>query len=116
VLCPDCEEVVEVPGEDRISTPLFVATCQHCGLEFDWRLSYGKDHLRGAALHWEEYTAPSEVWDHDHCAICSQKFMEEELPGIERAGYVTYKHQPWWICRQCFEDLHEEMEWQVEPQ
>src|SRR5262245_9262078 len=115
VRCPDCDEFVEVPGEDRISTPLFVATCLNCGLEFDWRLSH-KDYLQGAILHWEEYMAPSAVWDHDHCEMCWQKFMEEDLPGVEHAGYVTYTPgEVCWVCQQCFEDLAEEMGWQVEP-
>jgi hypothetical protein len=116
VRCPDCEEFVQVPGEDQISTPLFVASCPHCGLEFDWRLSYGEDFLRGATLAWEEYLAPSETWDHDHCAMCWQKFMEVDWPGVEHAGYVAYTPgEVWWICQRCFEDLHEEMGWQVEP-
>jgi hypothetical protein len=116
VRCPECDTIVETPGEERISAPLFVATCPDCGLEFDWRLSYGKDHLRGATLHWEQYLAPSETWDHDHCAMCWQKFMEDELPGVERTGYVTYTPtQACWICPQCFEDLHEEMGWQISP-
>lgn len=116
VRCPDCKEFVEIPGEDQISTPLFVATCPHCGLEFDWRLSDGKDFLRGATLAWQEYIAPSEVWDHDHCALCWQKFMEDDLPGVEQAGYAAYTTgEVWWICQRCFDDLGEEMGWQVEP-
>jgi hypothetical protein len=116
VRCPACREWVEAPGENRISTPLFVATCPGCGLEFDWRLAYGKDFLRGATLAWEEYLAPSEVWDHDHCVYCQQKLMEADLPGVERAGFVAYTPgETWWVCRQCFDDLGEEMGWRIEP-
>jgi len=105
-----------VPGEEQISTPLFVATCQSCGLQFDWRLS-NKDFLHETTFHWEEYMAPSETWDHDHCAMCWQTFMEAELPGVQQAGYVGYtEEEVWWICQQCFEDLREEMGWQVEIQ
>jgi hypothetical protein len=105
-----------VPGEDRLSAPLFVAACPNCGLELDWRLRSGMDFLRGAILHWEPYLALDGAWDHDHCALCWQKFMEEDLPGVEQAGYVTCTTaQAWWICPQCFEDLREEMNWQVEP-
>jgi hypothetical protein len=111
--CPNCDEFVVAPGENQISTPLFVATCPHCGLEFDWRLS-NKDFLRGAMLHWEEYWAPSEIWDHDHCAMCWQTFMEEDYPDVEHAGYVTYTpEEKWWICQRCFEELGEEMDWQL---
>ena len=117
VRCPGCQQFVEVPGEDRISTPLFVATCRRCGLEFDWRLSPGKDFLHGATLAWQEYLARGEgVWSYDCCVFCWQTFMEEGPPGVERAGYVT--HTPseiWWVCRRCFEDFGEEMGWRVEP-
>src|SRR5262245_40021772 len=92
VRCPDCEEFVPTPGESDGGAPLFAATCPHCGLEFDWRLSWGKEgRLRGAVFAWEEYSAPSEAWDHDHCAFCWQKFMEEDHPGVERFGYVTQR-------------------------
>ena len=117
VRCPQCQGVVEIPGEGRISTPLFVATCTHCGLEFDWRLSYGKDFLRGAALAWQGYLAPGEgVWSYDLCSLCWQTFMEEPSPGVEQAGYVTFEYdQAWWVCRHCFEDFREEMGWVLEP-
>jgi hypothetical protein len=77
---------VKTPGEDDIGTPVFVATCPHCGLEFDWRASWGKDYFRGAVLNWDEYVAPSVAWDHDHCVLCFQKFMELDHPEIERFG------------------------------
>lgn len=106
----------EDPGEDEISTPLFVASCPHCGLEFDSRLYWGRAFLPGAVFQWEEYFAPSEVWDHDHCGLCGQKFMELDHPDIERCGYVTNANgQEWWVCDNCFEDFHEEYGWQVEP-
>ncbi|MCI0376788.1 MAG: hypothetical protein L0215_04210 [Gemmataceae bacterium] len=115
VCCPVCNEVVQKPGEDQIRTPFFVATCTHCGLVFDWRLSGGMDFLRGAVFRWEEYVAPSEVWDHDHCAFCGQKFMEVDDPGIHRFGYVCYSQvQEWWVCRDCFEDFREELDLRVE--
>jgi hypothetical protein len=116
VSCPDCQESVQTPSEEQIRTPLFVATCPHCGLVFDWRLSWGQDFLRGAVFRWEEYLAPSEVWDHDHCAFCWQKFMEVDHPSIQRFGFVTATDvQEWWVCRDCFEDFREQFGWQVEP-
>jgi hypothetical protein len=116
IRCPDCQEFVETPGEDQIRTPFFVATCSHCGLEFDWRLSWGKDFIRDAVFRWEEYLAPSEAWDHDHCVFCTQRFMEVDCPGIERFGYVTDTEvEEWWVCRRCFDDLREEFGWHVEP-
>ena len=72
--------------------------------------------LRGATLCWQEYIAPSATWEHDHCEFCFQTFMEVDHPDVERAGYVTYTPGgAWWICRNCYEDLHEEFGWQVEP-
>ena len=39
--------------------------------------------------------------------------MRRELPGVKQAGYVSYTAgEAWWVCRQCFEDLREEMGWQ----
>jgi hypothetical protein len=115
--CPECEGVVRIPGEDQISTPLFVAQCRNCGLAFDWRMSWGSDFLRGSMFVWQEYLAPGEgVWNHDHCACCLLKFLEDPAPGSEQAGYVAYfKDEIWWICQGCFEDFHEEMGWVVEP-
>ena len=115
--CPECEGLVEIPGESRISTPMFVATYSRCGLEFDWRLSYGKDFLRGATLAWQEHLAPGEgVWSYDLCAFYRRTFMEEPLPGVEQAGYVTFEHdQAWWVCRNCIDDFREEMGWVLEP-
>jgi hypothetical protein len=49
--------------------------------------------------------------------MCWQKFMEIDRPGIEKAGYITYTtEQEWWMCRNCFVDLHEEMGWRLESQ
>ena len=118
--CPACDGVVKVPNEDQISIPLFVASCSHCGLEFDWRLTRSKDHLRGAVLYREtffraDYSAPNTIWDHEHCAMCWLTFMEEDLPAVERAGFVVYQFgQEWWICRDCFDCLAEEMDWSID--
>src|SRR4051812_23605234 len=113
---PDCAGCVKTPGEDEITTHLFVATCPHCGLVFDWRLKWGGVFLPDAVFRWEEYIAPSAWWDHDHCAMCWQTFMEVDHPDIQRFGYVTNKNrQEWWVCRNCFEDFREESGWQVEP-
>jgi hypothetical protein len=116
VRCPGCEEFVATAGEATPGPSPFGATCPHCGLDFDWRLGWGKgDFLRGAVFTWEDYTAPSESWDHDHCAFCWQKFMELDRPEVERSGYVTDTAvQEWWVCRRCFEDFREQFGWQVE--
>jgi hypothetical protein len=42
--------------------------------------------------------------------------METDCPGIERFGYVTNTAvEEWWVCRDCFDDFHEEFGWTVEP-
>jgi hypothetical protein len=117
VRCPQCEEFVPTPDEAGVGPARFVATCPRCRWAFDWRLGWGKDDfLRGAVFVWEEYSAPSEAWDHDHCAFCWQKFMEVDRPDVERFGYVTDTEvQEWWVCRGCFEDFRERFGWQVEP-
>ena len=45
--------------------------------------------LRGAALVWKPYAAPSDDWDHDHCELCSTKLMETAAePGVATSGYT----------------------------
>ncbi|MDG3002335.1 hypothetical protein [Paludisphaera mucosa] len=123
VHCPDCDAWVATPGEDQIATPLFVATCHHCGSEFDWRSfkwDWSRRFLVGACFRWEEYVAPREdptyIWSHEHCAMCRQTFMELDHPSIQRFGYVANANgQEWWVCRTCFDDFQEEFNWRVEP-
>lgn len=81
----------------------------------DWRLTNQLSYMKGLALSWREYVAPSETWDHDHCEFCFQKFMP--APGgedIETAGYTT-EDEYRWVCGQCFEDFRDLFEWRVAP-
>ena len=57
--------------------------------EHDWRLTGQERFLKGKTFVKKRYTAPSPNWDHDHCAFCWTKFMENEVPGTFQEGYAT---------------------------
>ena len=84
-------------------------------LQKDWRIDNCK-HVRGERFHRKQYRAPREDWDHDHCLACWATFADFEGPEILHEGYATLAESKWgadyhWICAQCFNDLHELMEW-----
>lgn len=83
--------------------------------EKQWRIDLAH-HLKGARLQFRRYTRWSDSWDHDHCEACSIKFAEFEGAQIEHEGYTTcadYKHGAGyaWVCKTCFEDLKDDMQW-----
>src|SRR5262249_10243068 len=117
IRCPKCDTVMSMAFEKEAKASSFVVICPNCNNGFDWRLRFGGDFLRGATFRWQEYRAPSEVWDHDHCVLCLQTLTEIDLPGIERAGYVTTtSKEDWWVCRRCFEELGRGLGWIIAPQ
>ncbi len=82
-----------------------------------WRIDTGR-HIEGALLQRRTYEAPSEEWDHDHCACCWAKLAELDGAEIQHQGYTTtdaYIHGAGydWVCDQCFSDLKEDMGWRV---
>jgi len=84
-------------------------------LKKDWRAETS-EFIRGERLCRKKYRAPSKEWDHDHCAACWAKFADFDGPGILHEGYATIAESKWgadyhWVCPQCFNDLHELMEW-----
>lgn len=86
-------------------------------LQNDWRYK-NMDLLKGVKLEFKRYRAPSETWDHDHCAGCWAKFAEFDLPDILHYGYATcedyiYGVEYEWVCEQCFIDLNSVMGWTV---
>jgi hypothetical protein len=80
--------------------------------ETDWRLRGQERFLKGALLHRARYVRPRPDWDHDHCAFCWAKFMEEDLPGVLHCGYTT-EDEYYWICEQCFNDFKALFQWTV---
>ena len=77
----------------------------------EWRLANAR-HLRAARLQFRRYTRWSETWDHDHCSACWAKFAEFDGPDIQREGYATADRRGTgyeWICRECFEDLKDDL-------
>jgi len=79
----------------------------------DWRLNGQERYLGRAVLHWAKWHRPRPAWDHDHCAFCWAKFMDEPHPDVFRAGYTT-PDKYHWICSACFRDFRELFGWQVE--
>jgi hypothetical protein len=80
-----------------------------------WRID-NVEQLRGLRLQLQRYTKWSENWDHDHCAACCAKFAEFDGPNIQHEGYATCEDYPKgahydWICKSCFDDLKDDMQW-----
>ncbi len=70
----------------------------------DWRIMGQERYLKNAKLIKKKYKTPSEHWDHDHCAFCTEKFME--LDGFLHEGYCT-EDKSYWICEECYNDFKE---------
>jgi hypothetical protein len=80
-----------------------------------WRIDNAK-HLKGVRLQFRRYRRWSESWDHDHCSGCWAKFAEFDGPGIQHEGYATGDDyhlgaEYEWVCRECFEDLRNDLDW-----
>jgi hypothetical protein len=78
----------------------------------DRRLANQASYLSGVTLHWAQWHRPRLEWDHDHCAFCWDKFMEEETSDVLHAGYTT-ADEYYWICPTCFQDFKEQFGWQL---
>jgi hypothetical protein len=78
----------------------------------DWRLANQETFLKGATLHWAQWSRPRQDWDHDHCVFCWAKFMEDETPNTLQAGYTT-DDGCYWVCCTCYEDFKEKFKWCV---
>ena len=86
----------------------------------DWRLEHleTQPYLRGVIFVRKRYRAYRPGWDHDHCAACWAKLMEEGSGEDEalHEGYATtdaYLHGAdyEWVCAACFEMFARSMEW-----
>ena len=54
---------------------------------------------------------PFDLWDHDHCDFCYEKFMIET--AIEQP--FAYRSQDYnaWICETCYNDFKEKFNWKL---
>ena len=75
-------------------------------------------YLRGQSFARKPYKAYRPGWEHDHCAVCGAKLMEESaaVEDTLHEGYATtpdYQHGEDydWICVACFAASREEMGW-----
>jgi hypothetical protein len=96
--------------------------------EDDWRLSLGEQEwMYGAKLERRVFTPPTPDWDHEHCALCNEKFMEAPYEALHE-GYdervaqhpeapdgfrssVSAPTREAWICETCFVDFRERFAW-----
>jgi hypothetical protein len=108
--------------------------------EDDWRLTWEEDWMYGARLERRTFSAPTPDWDHEHCVLCQEKFMEPphdalrqglvwkydrsvpvapleqriaELPEAPK-GFITSVEAPTeeqWICETCFADFAGRFGW-----
>ena len=88
--------------------------------------------MHGAELHFREYRAPTEDWDHAHCSLCWTKLtdlsegyvLEDDMPRPvrpvdERTTYdeelrvVASPTKEEWICQTCFDDFRDYFGWRV---
>jgi hypothetical protein len=94
-----------------------------------------------AKLRWTRFRAPSPDWDHEHCVLCGQTFMEIDFDDALREGYLAQPYgatvdisseedrttrgeglrfvsaptEDRWVCPTCFRDFQERFRWSAEP-
>ena len=91
--------------------------------EGDWRYTYHLELLRGQSFRFCAYQEEQFGNDHHHCSACWQKIAERDWPEVVHQGYVTRYAIPdgsgkwqWnWVCENCYSDLRELLNWQLEP-
>ncbi len=62
--------------------------------------------LMGRAFEWAKFE-PDPFWDHEHCAMCGQKFSA--APGDALYGWRTDGGD--WVCAACFAEYQSEYRW-----
>lgn len=83
--------------------------------EKDWRLTGQERYLLEKTLVRKTYAPPRPDWDHDHCAFCWAKFMQNGEEGAYQEGYATEDSQ-YWICPPCFVDFKDKFQWTVKDE
>ena len=78
----------------------------------DWRLRNQEDYLYKKKFYFCKYE-PKDVWEHDHCEFCNEKFSKN--PGDLHEGYST-KDRYYWVCVQCFKDFKKQFRWETDHQ
>jgi hypothetical protein len=80
----------------------------------DWRIEIGGEVVRGRTFRYRRYESPSAAWDHDHCELCVAKLTAPSqgyaTPDLNIPGSLR------WICEECWNDLHEQLDMRLEPQ
>lgn len=82
--------------------------------------------IPGTRFTWKPYRSLRADWDHDHCAMCQDKFVEpgnsaHAAPSVGAesgpltSGYATTSlfargENDEWVCASCYEDFAEEFQ------
>ncbi len=66
----------------------------------------------------KSYREPHPDWDHDHCAACSRKLMQEADGEADAEGYAVGPEHPQgedyeWLCVDCAQQLAVRMNWNL---
>lgn len=79
----------------------------------DWRLHGQERYLKGIVLRWKNYNRPGPSWIHGHCEFCWVEINGFGDPKYLHEGYTT-EDEYRWICKDCYEDFKELIEWKLE--
>lgn len=94
----------------------------------DWRRLGQERYLPvGTVFVQRDYRALEENWEHDHCEMCSAKFMDPHFSNahaqfiadhtdVLSAGMVTQVNErrlERWVCHPCFDDFATEFGWLI---
>jgi len=72
----------------------------------DWRITNQANYLHEKQLIHTKYRVIRDIWDHDHCEFCWEKFLENDL------AYCTLD-QYHWVCESCFKDFKDSFKWLI---
>jgi hypothetical protein len=82
-----------------------------------------KSSISGAQPSGKPYRAWRADWEHDHCAFCWRKLVEEGTPSddpeTQTQGYAALGRGPQgeddyhWVCDKCFADFRDRFGWTV---
>lgn len=75
----------------------------------------------GAVFVRKPYKRWSESWDHDHCNLCMEKFVQAPTADLDARteGYAAVGRGPegqddyHWVCGGCFSDFCDRFGWTV---
>lgn len=76
----------------------------------DWRRQHQQRYLPPGTPFVRVAYAPRPRNDHDHCEMCSAKFMLGSRPDTLQTGFKTIDDDRW-VCEPCWSDFAQEFGW-----